>query len=49
VIRASGLVPVLGLRPQATWRAMREQGLWLQWEGIYRRALYKDAGIGAAG
>ena len=26
------------LRPQATWRAERPAGLWLQWEGIYRRA-----------
>jgi hypothetical protein len=34
---AAGFAPVLALRPQATWRAVREQGLWLQWEGIYRR------------
>jgi predicted TPR repeat methyltransferase len=33
----AGFAPVLALRPQATWRAVREQGLWLQWEGIYRR------------
>ena len=37
VISAAGLAPVLALRPQATWRPAREQGLWLQWEGIYRR------------
>ena len=36
-ISAAGLAPVLALRPQATWRPVREQGLWLQWEGIYRR------------
>ena len=30
--------PVMTLRPQATWRAERAAGLWLQWEGIYRRA-----------
>jgi hypothetical protein len=35
-ISAAGFVPVLALRPQATWRAVREQGLWLQWEGIFR-------------
>jgi predicted TPR repeat methyltransferase len=29
--------PVLPLRPQATWRQARNQGLWMQWEGIYRR------------
>ncbi len=34
---AAGFAPVLTLRPQATWRAVREQGLWPQWEGIYRR------------
>ena len=37
-ISAAGLIPVLALRPQATWRAVREQGLWVQWEGIYRRS-----------
>jgi SAM-dependent methyltransferase len=35
---AAGFVPLLALRPQATWRADRNHGLWLQWEGIYRRA-----------
>ena len=34
---AAGLDPVMVLRPQATWRAVRADGLWLQWEGIYRR------------
>jgi hypothetical protein len=34
---AARFAPVLVLRPQATWRADRAQGLWLQWEGIYRR------------
>jgi SAM-dependent methyltransferase len=37
-VTAAGLSPVLPLRPQATWRARRKQGLWLQWEGIYRRS-----------
>ena len=37
VISAAGFAPVLALRPQATWRPAREHGLWLQWEGIYRR------------
>jgi hypothetical protein len=37
-ITAAGLAPVLALRPHATWRPQRTQGLWLQWEGIYRRA-----------
>jgi SAM-dependent methyltransferase len=36
-VSAAGFSPVLPLRPQATWRAAREQGLWLQWEGIYGR------------
>lgn len=36
-VRAVGFGPLLALRPQATWRARREQGLWLQWEGIYRQ------------
>jgi SAM-dependent methyltransferase len=36
-VTAAGLRSVLALRPQATWRARREQGLWLQWEGIYRQ------------
>ena len=34
---AAGFDPVLALRPQATWRQARNQGLWVQWEGIYRR------------
>lgn len=38
VMSAAGFTPVLALRPQATWRPVREQGLWLQWEGIYRRS-----------
>lgn len=33
---AAEFAPLLALRPQATWRAKRELGLWLQWEGIYR-------------
>ena len=33
----AGFAPVLPLRPQATWRQPRDRGLWLQWEGIYRR------------
>jgi hypothetical protein len=37
-LAAAGFAPVLALRPQATWRTVRQQGLWLQWEGIYRRA-----------
>jgi SAM-dependent methyltransferase len=37
-LTAAGFGPVLALRPQATWRAQREQGQWLQWEGIYRKA-----------
>ena len=37
-VTADGFEPVMELRPQATWRAPRGQGLWLQWEGIYRRA-----------
>jgi hypothetical protein len=37
-VTARGFGPLLPLRPQATWRARREQGLWLQWEGIYQRA-----------
>lgn len=37
-VTAAGFDPVLLLRPQATWRADRASGLWLQWEGIYRRA-----------
>jgi hypothetical protein len=37
-VTAAGLDPLLALRPQATWRVRREQGLWLQWEGIYRQA-----------
>jgi SAM-dependent methyltransferase len=37
-VTAAGLGRLLPLRPQATWRARREQGLWLQWEGIYQRA-----------
>ncbi|HUN32725.1 MAG TPA: class I SAM-dependent methyltransferase [Trebonia sp.] len=36
-VTAEGFSPLLPLRPQATWRARREQGLWLQWEGIYQR------------
>jgi len=36
-VTAAGLRPLLALRPQATWRTNREQGLWLQWEGIYRQ------------
>lgn len=36
-VTAAGFGPMLPLRPQATWRARREQGLWLQWEGIYQR------------
>jgi hypothetical protein len=36
-LSAAGFAPVLELRPHATWRTAREQGLWLQWEGIYRR------------
>jgi SAM-dependent methyltransferase len=41
-ISEAGLIPLLELRPQATWRTAREQGLWLQWEGIY----VKDAAAG---
>jgi SAM-dependent methyltransferase len=36
-VSAAGLVSVLPLRPQASWRANRDRGLWLQWEGIYRQ------------
>ena len=36
-LAAAGFAPVLALRPHATWRTVRQQGLWLQWEGIYRR------------
>jgi SAM-dependent methyltransferase len=36
-VTEAGFVPLLALRPQATWRADRDHGLWLQWEGIYRR------------
>lgn len=36
-LSAAGFGPLLALRPQATWRQPREHGLWLQWEGIYRR------------
>lgn len=34
----AGLTPTLELRPQATWRQPAQRGLWLQWEGIYRRS-----------
>lgn len=37
-VTAAGFGPLLSLRPQATWRTRREQGLWLQWEGIYQRS-----------
>jgi SAM-dependent methyltransferase len=37
-VTSAGFAPVMTLRPQATWRADRACGLWLQWEGIYRRA-----------
>src|SRR6266851_5482462 len=37
-IVSAGFVPVRPLRPQATWRQPPARGLWLQWEGIYRRA-----------
>jgi SAM-dependent methyltransferase len=37
-VTGAGFAPVMPLRPQATWRADRAAGLWLQWEGIYRRA-----------
>jgi SAM-dependent methyltransferase len=37
-VTGAGFAPVMTLRPQATWRAERAAGLWLQWEGIYRRA-----------
>lgn len=33
----AGLMPVLQLRPEATWRQNQINGLWMQWEGIYRR------------
>jgi SAM-dependent methyltransferase len=36
-VTVAGFAPVMALRPQATWRAERAAGLWLQWEGIYRR------------
>lgn len=36
-VAEAGFAPVMSLRPQATWRAERAAGLWLQWEGIYRR------------
>ena len=38
IVAAAGFAPVLALRPHATWRTVRQQGLWLQWEGIYRDA-----------
>ena len=37
-LAAAGFAQVLALRPHATWRTARQQGLWLQWEGIYRDA-----------
>jgi len=37
-VTRAGFASLLAVRPQATWRAVREQGLWLQWEGIYRRS-----------
>ena len=37
-VTGAGFAAVMMLRPQATWRAERSAGLWLQWEGIYRRA-----------
>jgi len=37
-VTGNGFAPVMTLRPQATWRKQRAAGLWLQWEGIYRRA-----------
>jgi hypothetical protein len=36
-IVSASFAPVLPLRPQATWRQPPARGLWLQWEGIYRR------------
>jgi predicted TPR repeat methyltransferase len=36
-IRGVGLTPLLRLRPASTWRDPAELGLWLQWEGIYRK------------
>src|SRR5450756_734159 len=38
-VTGGGFAPVMALRPQATWRAERAAGLWLQWEGIYRLSL----------
>jgi Methyltransferase domain len=37
LIGGAGLVPVLAVRPQATRRRVPKSGLWLQWEGIWRR------------
>ncbi len=37
-LSGAGFTPLLELRAQATWRVPRERGLWLQWEGIYRRS-----------
>ena len=37
-VTGDGFAPVLTLRPQATWLAERAAGLWLQWDGICRRA-----------
>lgn len=36
-VASAGFTPILELRPQATWRQPASKGLWLQWEGIYRR------------
>lgn len=41
-VAEAGFMPLLALRPQATWRADPGHGLWLQWEGIYRRLAPSD-------
>jgi hypothetical protein len=37
-VTGAGFASVMMLHPQAIWRTERAAGLWLQWEGIYRRA-----------
>ena len=45
VISGKLTVPVLPLRPQATWRQPAGRGLWMQWEGIYSRSAREPAGV----
>lgn len=37
-VTGAGFAAVMQLRPQTPWRADRSAGLWLRWEGSYRRA-----------